>query len=227
LGEWRTSSLGEDSLFLGPNRPSQGRFAREQCGARLPKSVEQRTGRKPDSRRVNRAESCGWALNRCRKGKTRGRTGPTGQPTFGLPIAARHVARRANPAYAHGRPAANGCAPRRPPGRNPARPCGFMWARTVCCCAARRRPRRSHAVRRGAACGQWLPATWRRLVPPRPWFVRRRDADVSMMSATSCILISLISFPSKLQSCQMICPFRSSQRARRNGVVQIGICGCL
>jgi hypothetical protein len=48
LEKWRTSPS-----FQGPTRPPQGRFTREQCGARLPKSVEQRTGREPDSRWVN------------------------------------------------------------------------------------------------------------------------------------------------------------------------------
>jgi hypothetical protein len=38
---------------------------------------------------------------------------------------------------------------------------------------------------------------------------------------------SLISFASELQSTQTICPFRSSRRACRNGVVQIGTLGCL
>jgi hypothetical protein len=59
----------------------------------------------------------------------------------------------------------------------------FVWGRTVCCRVAWRRPRSVRAVNRGAACGQLLPATWCRMVPPRPWLVRRLGANVTMTSA--------------------------------------------
>jgi hypothetical protein len=85
--------------------------------------------------------------------------------------------------YACGRSVAIGCTPRRPTGEESRTPVRLhVGANDVLPRGQAPAQARTRAVHRGAAGGQWLPATWRRLEPPRPRFVRRQGANVSMTS---------------------------------------------